>query len=459
MPEGNRGRSGVILGTVRECPEAAVARTHAPIGVLDSVDVSVVATTPPQLAVRTVPLRDGRDLLEHLPSDAPLAWVHRGDGLVAWGEAARFTWPGDDVGDGTQRFTAAARWLAEAASGTDVEDEVNLPGSGMVAFGGFTFDGRSAGSTLVIPRIVIGRRADQSWLTTIGDRRGAHPGEILASCTPSRPIGPLTWTEGSIPAAEWGEAVATAVRHIRSGEIAKVVLARDVYAQAERDIDVRTVLRRLTRDYPGCYTFSVDGMVGATPELLIRREGDGVGSLVLAGTRPRGTTPAEDERLAAELTESAKDLEEHEYAIDSLRAALAPLAATVETPDRPRLLRLPNVQHLASPARATLRPGVSTLDVVAALHPTAAVGGTPTAAAVELIRDLEGMDRGRYAGPVGWIDAQGNGEWGIALRCAHISQSRARLFAGCGIVAGSNPEAELAEADSKFQVMRQALTD
>ncbi|MBB6171464.1 menaquinone-specific isochorismate synthase [Nocardiopsis mwathae] len=421
--------------------------------------MSVAAATPPHLAVRTVPLRDGRDLLDHLPAGAPLAWSHRGDGLVAWGEAARFDWPGEDSGLGAERFTAAAAWLAEAAAKTDVRDGVGLPGTGLVAFGGFTFDGRSAGSSLVIPRVIVGRRADRAWLTTVCDRPGTHPGEILDACTPARPIGPLAWTEGSIPAAAWGEAVTTAVRRIRAGELSKVVLARDVRARAEQDIDIRTLLRRLTRDYPGCYTFSIDGMVGATPELLVRREGGRIGSLVLAGTRARGATPQEDQRLAAELTTSAKDLEEHEYAIESLRAALAPLAEAVETPDRPRLLRLANVQHLASPARAELRPGVSTLDVVAALHPTAAVGGTPTGPAMELIRDLEAMDRGRYAGPVGWIDARGNGEWGIALRCAHISGARARLFAGCGIVAGSTAGAELAEADSKFQVMRQALVD
>lgn len=180
---------------------------------------------------------------------------------------------------------------------------------------------------------------------------------------------------------------------------------------------------------------------------------------MLAGTRPRGATPEEDARLADELESSAKDREEHRYAIDSLRATLAPLCATVEAPERPGLLRLANVQHLASRARARLRPGASTLDVVAAMHPTAAVGGTPTTAAMELIGDLEGMDRGRYAGPVGWIDGSGNGEWAIALRCAHVRGPRARLFAGCGIVAGSDPDAEVAEADAKLRVMREALTD
>ncbi|MFD0804054.1 isochorismate synthase MenF, partial [Streptomonospora algeriensis] len=276
---------------------------------------------------------------------------------------------------------------------------------------------------------------------------------------PPAPVGPLLWRAGSRTAEEWGAAVGAAVERIRAGELDKVVMARDVVAEARGGIDPRTLLARLARDYPDCYTFAVEGMVGATPELLLRREGDEVASLVLAGTRPRGATPEEDARLASELEDSAKDREEHRYAIDSLRATLAPLCASVEAPERPRLLRLANVQHLASPARARLRPGASTLDVVAAMHPTAAVGGTPTDAAMAVIRELEGMDRGRYAGPVGWIDGAGNGEWGIALRCAHVEGPRARLFAGCGIVAGSDPEAEAAESDSKLRVMREALTD
>ncbi len=377
---------------------------------------------------------------------------------MGWGEAARLTLPAEDGLDG-QRFSAAAQWLSELVARTEVDDAVGLPGTGPVAFGSFTFDPRSPGSALVVPRVLIGHRAGHSWLTTVCDRPGMHPGDLLSRVTPTRKIGPMNWSDGLMPAPQWGEAVAAAVRRIRTGELHKVVLARDLHAEADNAIDARTLLSRLAGAYPGCYTFSVDGMVGATPELLLRRDGEEVSSLVLAGTRPRGTSAEQDRRLADELVASAKESEEHAYAVDSLRAALSPLSSSIQIPDRPRLLRLANVQHLASPARATLREGVSTFDALAAMHPTAAVGGTPAWTAMELIRELEGMDRGRYSGPVGWIDAHGNGEWGIALRCAQIDGPRARLLAGCGVVAGSDPESEIAETESKFRVMRTALTD
>ncbi|PSL00114.1 isochorismate synthase [Murinocardiopsis flavida] len=412
---------------------------------------------PPQLFVRSVPLPDDRDLLAHLPDDAPLAWLHGGSGLVAWGEAARVVLPARTEPGDVQRFTAAARWFAGLEP--QVDDQVRRPGSGLMAFGSFAFDPRSDGSTLVVPRVAVGRDRSGTWLTTIGDQPGRHPAELLAPHAPPRPVGPLRWTDGARTAEDWGTQVATAVRRIRGGAYDKVVLARDRYAEAESPIDPRTLLARLAADYPTCYAFTVDGLTGATPELLIRREGEDLTSLVLAGTAPRGGTEVEDRRLGQDLAESAKNAEEHRYAVDSLRDRLAPLCTAFDAPDRPELLRLANVQHLASPVRATLRPGASTLDVVAAMHPTAAVGGTPTEAAVEAIRGLEGMDRGRYAGPVGWIDADGNGEWGIALRCAQLDGPRARLIAGCGIVAGSRPEEEITEADAKFEVMRAALTD
>nr|WP_255430192.1 isochorismate synthase [Streptomonospora sp. PA3] len=410
------------------------------------------------MTVRTVPLQKTPDLFAHLPAAAPLAWIRRGEGLVGWGEAARVELAPESAPQGTGRFTGAARALERLAARARVSDAVGAPGSGLAAFGGFAFDPRSPGSVLIVPQVVVGHRGGRSWITTAAPS-GERPAEAPPSPGAPSPVGPLSWHPGSRTAEEWSAAVGSAVERIRGGELDKVVMARDVVAAARSEIDPRTLLARLARDYPDCYTFCVDGMVGATPELLLRREGDEVASLVLAGTRPRGATPAEDARLAAELQESAKDQEEHRYAIESLRATLAPLCASVQAPGQPRLLRLANVQHLASPTRARLRSGVSTLDVVAAMHPTAAVGGTPTDAAMELIRELEGMDRGRYAGPVGWIDGAGNGEWGIALRCAQLEGRRARLFAGCGIVSGSDPAAEVAESESKLRVMREALAD
>jgi menaquinone-specific isochorismate synthase len=406
-----------------------------------------------RLVVRTVPIPDpGETFLDQVPEPAVVAWVRQSAGLAGWGEAARVTLPA-----GADRFTAAEKWLREVTDGADVEDGVRRRGSGLVAFGTFTFDDASDGSVLIVPRAILGRDGTgNAWLTTItpeGERPWA-----AGPFGPPVPPGDLRWHDGSLSAPEWEQAVGEAVHRItHSAELGKVVLARDLHASADIPIDPRVLLRWLAARYPGCFTFACDGLVGATPELLIRKDGWEVSSLVLAGTTPRGATQAEDSELARTLLGSAKENEEHEYAAASLRDTLSPLCAAMYVTPRPELIRLPNVQHLGTRVRGTLAAARSALALVATVHPTAAVGGTPTDAAVEVIRELESMDRERYAGPVGWVDADGNGEWGIALRCAQLDGNRARLFAGCGIVAGSDPAAELAETESKFRPMRNAL--
>lgn len=403
--------------------------------------------TRDSLAVRTVAIPDPGDLPARLPVPDALAWIRHGEGIVGWGEAARLTVPA-----GEDRFGRARAWLEEIFGAADVDDDVQVPGSGAVAFGSFTFDPRTGDSVLIVPRSVIGRRDGAAWHTTIGT--GEQPlRSATATVAPSR----LSWSDGALSAPAWARAVAAAVGHIKDGRLGKVVLARDLLVRTGEPIDARVLLSRLAGRFPGCYTFSCAGLVGATPELLIRRTGDAVESLVLAGTTARGGTPAEDRARAEALRGSAKDLEEHAYAAEMVRDALGPLCTELHVPDEPRLLTLPNVQHLASPVHGRLDRDRSVLDVLAALHPTPAVCGTPTDVAMDVIGELEAMDRGRYAGPVGWVDARGDGEWGIALRCAEIDGDRARLFAGCGIVAGSDPQAELTEAQNKFRAMRYAF--
>ncbi|MET9070069.1 isochorismate synthase [Streptosporangium sandarakinum] len=407
------------------------------------VSVALGLTRP--LVVRTTLVGDPGDLLARLPEAAPYAWIRRGEGLVAWGEAARVAVP-----PGPGRFDWARRWLSAILGEAHVDDGAGVPGSGPVAFGSFTFDPDAHGSVLVVPQVVLARRGGRAWLTTVGD-------EHLDLVTPPTDPGRIRYGDGSLTAPEWEHAVALAVRQIRSGRLEKAVLARDLTAVAERPIDVRLLLSRLASRYPECYTFSCAGLVGATPELLVRRTGETIESLVLAGTVSRGTSQADDDARGAGLFASEKDRYEHTCAVESVREALAPLCAELTVPTEPELLVLPNVQHLASPVTGRLADGASVLDVVAAMHPTAAVGGTPTHTALDVIRELEGMDRGGYAGPVGWIDARGDGEWGIALRCAQIEGPRARLFAGCGIMGDSDPAAELAEAQAKLRVMQYAL--
>jgi menaquinone-specific isochorismate synthase len=413
-----------------------------------------------RLFVRSVAIPDPGDLLGHLPQPDAVAWVHHGAGLVGWGEAARVTLPaGDD------RFTAGEKWHRSLFDSADIDDRVRVRGSGPVAFGTFTFDASSEGSALIVPRVLLGRDGHgQAWLTTVGAEREpdlralgwpAAPESVLA-----RPPAGVRWHDGSLPGPQWEHAVAEAVAAIKAGSLRKVVLAQDLFATASEPIDVRALLRRLAVRYPDCFAFACDGMVGATPELLIRQTGRQVSALVLAGTTPRGGDPAEDEALGAALLASAKNTEEHAYAVASMREALEPLCDELESQPRPTLIKLPNLQHLGTWVRGTLTADgtpKSALGLAAAVHPTAAVCGTPTGTAFELIRELEHMDRERYAGPVGWVDADGNGEWGIALRCAQLSGRTARLFAGCGIVAGSDPAAELAEAQVKFRPMRGAL--
>jgi menaquinone-specific isochorismate synthase len=407
-----------------------------------------------RLLVRSTSVPDpGEGFCREIPVPEALAWVRQGAGLVGWGEAARVTLPA-----GADRFADGEKWLRELIDGAQVDDEVRRRGSGLVAFGSFTFDDASDGSVLIVPRAILGRDGTgNAWLTTITPD-GETPWRP-APFDPPEPPDIVSWHDGALSAPEWEQAVGEAVRRIKhSSSLRKVVLARDLYATANRPIDARALLDRLASRYPGCYTFACDGLVGATPELLISRDGWRVSSLVLAGTTPRGATPAEDSGLAAALLGSAKENEEHQYAAASLQNALAPLCQAMYVAPHPALIRLPNLQHLGTRVRGTLTSiDRSALGLAAAVHPTAAVGGTPTDAAVELIRELESMDRERYAGPVGWVDADGNGEWGIALRCAQLDGTRARLVAGCGIVAGSDPAAELAETITKFRPMRTAL--
>jgi menaquinone-specific isochorismate synthase len=403
------------------------------------------------LVVRTVALADTAPLLELLPkAPSSTAWVRRGAGLVGWGVAAMVRT------SGKERFEEAQEWWTERSKHAIVRDEMRIPGTGLVAFGSFGFADDPGDSVLVVPSVVVGRRDDITWVTTIGRAAITTP-PAVSPTTPPVPPGEVRFEDGARTGAEWAESVAEAVRRINNGDLEKVVLARDLYATAADAIDVRWPLAQLAANYDTCWTFHVDGLFGATPELLIRRERGLVTSRVLAGTIRRTGDDERDLALAATLARSSKDLEEHEYAVRSVAESLAPHCTSMNVPEAPFVLHLPNVMHLATDVAGVIDDATTSLGLAAALHPSAAVGGTPTPDALTLISEIEGMDRGRYAGPVGWMDASGDGEWGIALRSGEITENRVRLFAGCGIVADSQPEAELAEAQAKFVPVRDAL--
>ena len=403
-------------------------------------------------------------LLDLLPADSPLSWVRRGDGIVAWGELARV-----EVGGEGQFAHAEQAWTRLLRTMT-VHDDVRTPGTGPVAFGSFSFDPASpAGGALVVPRVVVGRRGPLAWVTTLAEETTSPApqptvAELLrVGAAPMTAPGPVTYADGALTPDAWLDVVADAVSRIRDGAVDKVVLARDVRARTTHPVDPRYLLGRLADRFSGCWTFSVDGLVGATPELLVRSEKGLVISRVLAGTVRRTGDDDADLARAAHLSHSSKDLEEHEYAVSSVAQALTPFCTSTNVPETPFVLHLPNVLHLATDVTGVLAaPGATSLALADALAPTAAVCGTPTSVARELIREIEHLDRARYAGAVGWLGADGDGEWGIGLRSAELDPEdprELRLFAGCGIVAASVPADELAETEAKLEPMRYALGD
>jgi menaquinone-specific isochorismate synthase len=414
------------------------------------------AAAGPTDALVTIAIEDDDALLDLVPDVGALSWVRRGEGLVGWGEADRL-----EVTGPTALAEADAWWRARVRD-LDVDDPLGVPGSGAVVFASIAFDPAAGTSVFVVPEVVVGRRAGRTWLTTAA---GTDPADVLRPTSEAdAAVGRLRYADGALDSATWCGAVVGALARIDAGELAKVVLARDLLVTADDPIDPRRLLRRLAARFPDCWTFAVDGLLGATPELLLRRTGRELSARVLAGTAPRGAGSA-DARLARELQSSPKDRAEHAYAVASLVDALRPYCRTLDVPAEPELLTLANVRHLATDVRGRQRTDapVGLLDLVGAVHPTAAVCGTPTDRATAVIAELEGMDRGRYAGPVGWLDGRGDGEFGLALRCAELTGAdggrQARLFAGCGIVAGSDPAAELAETQSKFAAVQAALED
>jgi menaquinone-specific isochorismate synthase len=405
--------------------------------------------------ITTVRLGDHLPLLEILPDSNPLAWVRGGEGLVGWGVYATKTVTGPN------RFAEARAWWEKQLENFVVTNSVHGSGTGPVLFASFSFSPNDE-SVLVIPNIVVGNKKDKSWITWIGSEQ--QP--ILNSSLDFVQNAQMQWSNQtdseSKSESEWKEKVSTAVGRIKNGSLAKVVLARDLTFRSEKDIDPRQILLKLASEYPTTWTYCVDGFVGATPELLLRLSRGMLTSRVLAGTISKTGDDSKDLALAASLARSSKDLAEHEYAVRSVADAIEPFCTSINVPDSPFVLHLANVMHLATDVTGAIAETLAHVDaftILEQLHPSAAVCGTPRPAAAELISEIEGMSRGRYAGPIGWIDAAGDGELGIALRGGEIKGNTIRIFAGCGIVEESDPEVELAETKAKFAPMRSALLD
>lgn len=381
--------------------------------------------------------------------------------------AARLFWSGDGsirVGLGEARRIPVDR-AGGAAGATAAQDELADLGDDAVAFGAFAFDPRSAGELIVPEAIVTQDHRGARWLTVVGERLLSEA-EVIDRFAlgddrdDPAAAQPTTYTVTSVQTPEhWRDQVVAAVRdRIRAGELTKTVLARELVLTADQPLDVTAVVERLVGTHPAANVFAVDGFVGASPELLVARSGHEVRAHPLAGTLPRASDPATDEANANALLGSAKDRWEHRITIEWLLEELLPFCSYIDAEPEPTIVSLPNVHHLGTRVEGRLSdPAASVLELVAALHPTPAVGGAPQADALALIEELEGADRGRYAGPVGWVDGAGNGSFAVAIRSATIDGYTARLFAGVGVVADSDPEAELAETRAKFRAMLLAL--
>ena len=487
-----------------------------------SVNSRADSFTVPQLPCLRVVTR-ARGMHPAMAAPATLAdvagpWDHvwaRGEtSMVGAGEVLRLSARGDD------RINALASAWRELCSAATVDDAVVASGTGLTAFSSVAFS-RASGrdSVLIVPKVVWGRNGDLSWITVIlapedaeelgsepsledleayasrvrGEAGKADSGEVSggAASEEADGAGARIVDHAHTSEARFQDGVRSAIERIRSGELAKAVLSRDVTVDVPGGVRVVPTLHALAARYTDCWVYSVDGIIGATPEMLIEAH-DGIArARVLAGTLDRAN---HGEDGAFELANDQKQLEEHQYAIDSLVEELEPFVTELHSPAAPFVLTLPNVWHLASDVRARIGSAeagpYSVLDLLRAVHPTAAVCGTPRLLAGRIIRDIERIDRGAYAGPVGWVDARGNGEFGIALRCgvlegygpesptaAHVGNNtfptevtlspcgdeakrvpeRIRLWAGCGIVADSEPAAELQETWAKMRPMLQAL--
>ena len=415
----------------------------------------------PKLQVTSRFLRS-QSIANPWPSE-PLVYARAGRGFFGSGIALIHS------AKGPNRFEELSDFWQQVVSQAAVDDQVGLPGSGLMSFASLAFSDHSEiESVLVVPRRVLVVQEDRAWVTEIS----------ADASTPTNPAAPSReasdwWLQqlsaeqlatptldlkiGSQTRGGFMAAVQDAVDRIRSGVVSKVVLARDLTAELPADFDLRPVLAKLSDDYQKCWVYSVAGNFGASPELLIRSAQGEVSARVLAGTAGRGTDPDVDRAIADGLAHSAKNRGEHRLAVESLVRSLEPFCEIVEADPQPFSLQLPDVWHLATDVRGRLSGRVDLLRVLAELHPTAAVAGTPRDRALQLIDELEPFDRGFYAGPVGWISADGSGEFVIALRGAQIQNGRLRALAGCGIVAESDPKAELQETELKFAAIRSAV--
>jgi salicylate biosynthesis isochorismate synthase/menaquinone-specific isochorismate synthase len=454
------------------CLALAVARARrSGRDTLASVSVALPADTDPaELACASRRRAEPWFLFEQPDRD--------GAALAGLGQAAVLS------AAGPGRFAAVAdRWRTLAAAA--VSGTADEPGEGPLALGGFAFaeeGGRAPHwrafqpASLVVPEVALRRRAGEVSLTLTAlaspDDVPAELVERLAGRVRELRVAPLPLLDpaptghflvaSAMPPEHYEQAVARAVELIAEGELEKIVLAREVQVHAPSPYDPAAIFGVLRREFPSCFVFCVGranaALVAASPELLVRREGQRVSTLALAGSTRRSADPAVDDHLGEQLLRDASYREEHAIVARRIERTLRAHSVWVAARGEPELVRIANIQHLATPIRAQLAAPIEALELAGLMHPTPAVGGEPISRAAPLIPALEGLDRGWYSGPVGWTDAAGDGELCVALRCALLEGPVARCFAGNGIVRDSDPARELAETEIKLQALLPLLS-
>ena len=393
---------------------------------------------PLSISVRKIAVPETLDL------ENRSVFLRQGQLIIAQGEVVRIE------ASGANRISELAAKWKDLISSTTIDNQVGLPGSGMIGLTSITFsDHSSAPSVLYVPKSTIVIRGENAFEIS-ADVESTDAIEL------KKPSG--VFLQGDLSASRFKELVNQAVGIISSSELDKVVLSRDLVMPISHRPDLSDAVAKLHDRYPHCWTYAIGDVFGASPELLLRAEAGEVSARVLAGTAGRGTDPDVDRAIAEGLAHSHKNRHEHDYAAQSMVERLEPFCEIVEADAEPFSLALPDLWHLATDVRGKLKPGVSLLDVIAELHPTAAVAGTPRLKAQQLIAELEPYDRAGYAGPVGWLSSDGSGELAIALRGGVIERDQIRAFAGCGIVEESDPQAELDETELKFRAVRHAFS-
>lgn len=431
--------------------------------------------TDVRLLVESVPLSDAAELqtvadfLAYADHKNPLVWLRTHAQAVGIGVAARLQ------ATGAARFAELNHEWQKLIAQATVHDMVQLPGSGLVAFGAISYaDNSEAVSELIVPAVTLHRHENTFFITraqvipatakpsSVTAFSDANTTKLAAAGLQRQDLNPVAWSgvrlnpDTKNAAACYNAKAKQVLSAITHGKAQKVVLARQIAAHLPANADLRVPILRLAQDYSNCTVFAINGFLGASPETLARNVSCDVTARVLAGTSKRNLLDAKADQEAHDfLLNSAQINAEHKFAADSVISALTPLVKRLDTNTRPLVIPLPNVWHRATDIRAQIAPETSLLGLVAAMHPTAAVAGTPTAAAQRIIAEVEGFDRGYYAGAVGWISAKGDGEWALALRCAQVATPLAgkrvvTATAGGGLVADSTVSAEFAETIAKF---------